>query len=40
MAMAYLSLGYSMPEIARFCRVSVKTVNRAVKDFRAKQDAS
>jgi REP element-mobilizing transposase RayT len=33
MARAYLSLGYSMPEIARFARVSVKTVSRAIKNF-------
>ncbi|MTV40408.1 transposase [Duganella radicis] len=33
MARAYLSLGYSMPEIAHFARVSVKTVSRAVGDF-------
>lgn len=34
MALAYFSLGYSMPEIARFAKVSVKTVSRAVHDFR------
>ncbi|MYM23871.1 addiction module toxin RelE [Duganella sp. FT135W] len=33
MACAYLSMAYSMPEIARFARVSVKTVSRAVKTF-------
>jgi REP element-mobilizing transposase RayT len=33
MAQAYLSLGYSMPEIALFSRVSVKTVSRAVHTF-------
>jgi REP element-mobilizing transposase RayT len=33
MARAYLSLEYSMPEIARFTRVSVKTVSRAVDSF-------
>jgi REP element-mobilizing transposase RayT len=33
MARAYLSHGYSMPEIARFARVSVKTVSRAVQSF-------
>jgi len=32
MAQAYLSLGYSMAEIARFRNVSVKTVSRAVKE--------
>lgn len=31
MAKAYLSLGYSMAEIARYQNVSVKTVSRAVK---------
>ncbi|WP_395408583.1 transposase [Pseudoduganella sp. UC29_106] len=34
MAMAYLSLGYSMHEIARYCGVCVKTVQRAVKKSR------
>jgi len=33
MARAYLSLEYSMPEIARFTRVSVKTVSRAIDSF-------
>lgn len=33
MARAYLSLGHSMPEIARYARVSVKTVSRAVDRF-------
>ena len=40
MAMAYLSLGHSMPEIARFSGVSVKTVHRAVKNFEGKAKAS
>jgi putative transposase len=40
MARAYLSLGHSMPEIARFCRVSVKTVHRAVRSFEGKAKAS
>lgn len=31
MALAYRSLAYSMAEIARHCRVSVRTVSRAVK---------
>lgn len=34
MARAYLSLGYTMPEIARYARVSVKTVSRAVSTFK------
>ncbi|KQV59848.1 MULTISPECIES: transposase [unclassified Duganella] len=34
MARAYFSLGYSMPEIARHAGVSVKTVSRAINDFR------
>lgn len=34
MARAYLSLGYSMPEIARYAQVSVKTVSRAVAAFK------
>jgi len=34
MARAYLSLGYSMPEIARYARVSVKTVSRAIAAFK------
>lgn len=33
MARAYRSLAYSMPEIARFARVSVKTVSRAIDAF-------
>lgn len=33
MARAYRSLAYSMPEIARFARVSVKTVSRAINAF-------
>ena len=33
MAQAYFSLGYSMPEIARHARVSVKTVSRAIAQF-------
>lgn len=33
MARAYRSLAYSMPEIAGFARVSVKTVSRAVAAF-------
>ncbi len=33
MARAYLSLGYSMQEIADFARVSVKTVSRALNAF-------
>lgn len=33
MARAYLSLGYTMSEIALFARVSVRTVSRAVKSF-------
>lgn len=33
MAQAYFSLAYSMPEIAHFARVSVKTVSRAVHSF-------
>jgi DNA-binding NarL/FixJ family response regulator len=33
MVRAYLSQGYSMPEIARFARVSVKTVSRAIENF-------
>lgn len=33
MARAYLSHGYSMPEIARFARVSAKTVSRAIETF-------
>ncbi|HJV01209.1 MAG TPA: transposase [Burkholderiaceae bacterium] len=36
MARAYLSLGYSMPEIARHAQVSVKTVSRAVAAFKLK----
>ncbi|WP_028101114.1 transposase [Pseudoduganella violaceinigra] len=36
MAHAYRSLAYSMPEIAQFARVSVKTVSRAVKAFEEK----
>ena len=35
MARAYFSLGYSMPEIARFAGVSVKTVSRAVAAFKS-----
>ena len=35
MARAYFSLGYSMPEIARHARVSVKTVSRAVAAFKS-----
>jgi putative transposase len=34
MALAYFSLGYSMPEIANFAKVSVKTVSRAINAFR------
>lgn len=34
MARAYFSLGYSMPEIARHAGVSVKTVSRAISQFR------
>jgi REP element-mobilizing transposase RayT len=34
MARAYFSLGYSMPEIARYARVSVKTVSRAIAAFK------
>ena len=33
MARAYLSLGYSMPEIAVYAGVSVKTVSRAISSF-------
>lgn len=33
MARAYRSLAYSMPEIARYARVSVKTVSRAIDAF-------
>jgi len=33
MARAYRSLAYSMPEIARYARVSVKTVSRAINAF-------
>lgn len=33
MARAYFSLGYSMPEIAHFAKVSVRTVSRAVNAF-------
>ncbi|XLZ72160.1 transposase [Massilia sp. SR12] len=33
MARAYMSLGYSMPEIAMHARVSVKTVSRAIAAF-------
>ena len=33
MARAYFSLAYSMPEIAAYARVSLKTVSRAVKAF-------
>lgn len=36
MARAYQSLAYSMPEIARFARVSVKTVSRAISTFEGK----
>lgn len=36
MALAYLSRGYSMAEIARYCGVSVKTVSRAVKTHEEK----
>jgi len=39
MARAYLSMGHSMPEIARFCGMSVKTVSRAVKRFAELDDA-
>ncbi|WP_229219925.1 transposase [Rugamonas fusca] len=35
MARAYLSLDFTMPEIARHARVSVKTVSRAVAAFKA-----
>jgi REP element-mobilizing transposase RayT len=37
MARAYLSLGYSMPEIAMYARVSVKTVSRAVAAFKSER---
>ncbi|MYM68115.1 addiction module toxin RelE [Pseudoduganella sp. FT55W] len=40
MARAYLSQGYSMPEIARFARVSVKTVSRAIQSFLNEQQMS
>lgn len=40
MARAYLSLGYSMSEIAQFARVSVKTVSRAVERFINEQRTS
>jgi REP element-mobilizing transposase RayT len=33
MARAYFSLGYSMPEIAQYAGVSVKTVSRAITQF-------
>jgi hypothetical protein len=33
MARAYRSLAYSMPEIARYAGVSVKTVSRAINAF-------
>lgn len=39
MARAYLSLGYTMSEIALFARVSVRTVSRAVKSFVDQQRA-
>ncbi len=40
MAQAYLSLGYSMPEIALYARVSVKTVSRAVHAFATEKKTS
>jgi REP element-mobilizing transposase RayT len=39
MARAYFSLGYSMPEIAMHARVSVKTVSRAIAEFRESEKA-
>ena len=38
MARAYFSLNYSMPEIARQAKVSVKTVSRAIAEFESKKD--
>jgi putative transposase len=40
MARAYRSLGYSMPEIAAYARVSLKTVSRAIKAFEEKETGS
>ena len=40
MARAYLSLGYSMAEVAEHARVSVKTVSRAVDAFMTEQTTS
>ncbi len=38
MAKAYLSHTYSMKEIAQYCKVSVRTVSRAVKAYREMSD--
>ncbi len=38
MALAYHSLSYSMPEIARFAGVSVKTVSRAISEFKTRKE--
>lgn len=38
MAKAYLSHTYTMAEVADFCKVSVRTVSRAVKSYREMSD--
>lgn len=38
MAKAYLSRSYNMAEIAEYCRVSIRTVSRAVNAFREMSD--
>ena len=38
MALAYLSRSFTMKEIAEYCEVSVRTVSRAVQDYRKMSD--